>query len=47
MIDKPEIKNMTKIQFAEREITIEAQGQLIRLVWDEHMQEWVPRIPKH
>ena len=38
---------MTTTQLTRYKITIERNGQKICLVWDEHMQEWAPYIPKH
>ena len=35
---------MTIIKLTDREITIETKGRQVRLVWDEHMQEWAPCI---
>ena len=37
---------MTTKELTKFEITIERDGKLIRLVWDEHMQVWAPCICK-
>ena len=38
---------MTTIELTKHEISIERNGQIIRLIWDNHMQEWVPCIPRN
>ena len=38
---------MTTTELTKYEITIERNGQEVRLQWDEHMQEWAPCIPEH